>query len=167
MTGTTLYPLNKLKETHPELYAEHAAKYKGRESVMEKTIPGLGCLWNDVLHFTAVDPQDIKQALIEAGAEGLEDKKMFYYKIPATMLNPDKTTVYLYKPEFGRGSRMTEDNFAQYSPDGVQKYSTIPEETKLYYRETISEGKSPLLFVNVPHILYLGEVEVGSCEVIE
>ncbi|MBI2087070.1 MAG: hypothetical protein HYT69_02770 [Candidatus Zambryskibacteria bacterium] len=57
MFGTLLYPLNVLKETHPEIYAEHAKKYVGREQLLTATVPPLNCLWNDVLHFTAIAPR--------------------------------------------------------------------------------------------------------------
>ncbi len=69
MIGDTLYPLNILKHTHPDLYTKKVSKYIGREKVMDQIIPILDCLWNDVLHFTAVHPKDVKDALIKAGSK--------------------------------------------------------------------------------------------------
>lgn len=69
MSGTVLYPLNQFRERMPEVYAAHVAKYAGREAVMAQRIPNLDCLWNDALHFTAVDPVVIREALREAGAQ--------------------------------------------------------------------------------------------------
>ena len=69
MDGAVLHPLSTLKETHPELYVAHVAKYNGREHVMEQFIPTLGAKWNDVLHFTPIHPEELKKALVEAGME--------------------------------------------------------------------------------------------------
>jgi hypothetical protein len=37
--GTTLYPLNQLRDVQPELYKTKASKYDGREHIMERQIP--------------------------------------------------------------------------------------------------------------------------------
>src|SRR5687767_14788723 len=67
LVGSVLYPLNALRDQYPALYAQHAAKYTGRESMLERHIPILGCLWNDVLFFSPVHPQLIKSTCEEVG----------------------------------------------------------------------------------------------------
>ncbi|MBK8551651.1 MAG: hypothetical protein IPL53_11555 [Ignavibacteria bacterium] len=59
LRGNVLYPLNTLKEIHPDLYEQQASKYAGREHITCQIIPILNCLWNDVLHFSAVNPEEI------------------------------------------------------------------------------------------------------------
>ena len=167
MTGVTLHPLNRLRDVFPEAYTQHASKYKGREAIRKKTIPILGCLWNDVLHFTAVHPSTLKQALIDSGANNLSNQKMSYYKIPSELLEQEKSIVYLYKPEYGRGSQMSESNFEKYFPNMVGRYSAIPIETLQYYSESFSEGRRPLMFVHIPHILYQGGLDISGCEIIQ
>jgi hypothetical protein len=60
MVGDLLIPLNQLRDKHPMTYAEHVTKYKGREKLLEKTIPLLNCLWNDVLHISPIHPQIVR-----------------------------------------------------------------------------------------------------------
>ncbi len=67
LQGNILYPLNAPKEKHPDIYEQQVSKYVGREHIKEQRITILDCLWNDVLYFSAVNPKEIKQALIEAG----------------------------------------------------------------------------------------------------
>ncbi len=57
LQGNILYPLNTLKEKHPEIYEQQVSKYVGREHMTQQRIPILDCLWNDVLHFSAVNPK--------------------------------------------------------------------------------------------------------------
>src|SRR5665213_119696 len=93
MQGNVLHPLNTLKHTHPDLYVTKAEKYTDREYVMEQFIPTLEAAWNDVLHFTAVNPVELKKALTEAD---MEPREMKFYQIDPTLLDPKQTTIYLY-----------------------------------------------------------------------
>lgn len=155
MEGEILYPLNELRAAEPELYAEHAKKYVGREKVMEQTIPLLNCLWNDVLHLTAVHPQTLKNALIEAGGD--TEMHITCYQIDPFALNTENTIVYLYSSPFGEQST---DDYVPFIPDDIEKYSTISKETKQYYREEYAKGNKPLKFHMVPHVLYRGSITI-------
>ncbi|MEZ4114190.1 MAG: hypothetical protein R3B65_01945 [Candidatus Paceibacterota bacterium] len=52
-----------------------------------KKIPKLNCLWNDVIHMTAVHPSDLKNSLLEAGHEL---KNFKWFKIPIKSLDSEK-----------------------------------------------------------------------------
>ena len=54
--GDILIPLNQM-DKQSDLYQGHVSKYKGREDLMDGIIPKLDCKWNDVVHFSALDPQ--------------------------------------------------------------------------------------------------------------
>ena len=83
MSGTILYPLNELKKLHPELYAEHVKKYEGREQLLTTEVPPLECLWNDVLHFTAVAPSELKANLAKADTELAP---VAWFKVPISLI---------------------------------------------------------------------------------
>jgi hypothetical protein len=51
-----------------------------------------------------------------------------------------------------------ENNFVKYNPEDIAQYSVLPKETKDYYKEMLSQGKNPLLFHRVPHILFKGSL---------
>ena len=163
MKGDTLFPLNKLKDIFPELYTKAVDKYNGREHVTRQKIPFLDCLWNDVLHFSAVHPLEIKKALIAAGHKADFDFKC--YEIDPHSLDKAKTIVYLHKQEFMR-DKMNPNNFTQYDHGLVGNYSFLPDLTKDYYREMIKEGKEPLLFHGVVHILFKGQLNVDNLNII-
>lgn len=159
MQGNILFPLNTLKEIHPDIYEKQAGKYDGREQVMNQQIPILDCLWNDVLHFSAVHPSLIREALIAAGRTN--PIRMEVFEIDPHMLDPENTIVYLYQhtnPE----DKFKPENLAKYNPEYLEKYSILPEETKEYYKEMVSQDKHPLLFHRVPHILYKGNLDIST-----
>jgi len=57
--GSRLYPLNRFKDKLPAIYENAIKKYEGREWLMAAMLPILGCLWNDVLHFSLMHPGEI------------------------------------------------------------------------------------------------------------
>ncbi|MBC7981444.1 hypothetical protein H7X65_00005 [Candidatus Parcubacteria bacterium] len=162
LEGQTLFPLNTLKEKYPELYDKKVRKYIGREFIQEQIIPTLNCLWNDVLHLSAIPPKDLKNALVEAGVEVGE---LNFYQIDPELLNPDNTTVYLYADTSNK-VKMELENFAEYIPNEIEQYSPIPKETKEYYKKRIDEGEQPLIYVRVPHILFKGSIDVSNLPII-
>ena len=163
LKGNILYPLNVLKEKHPDIYEEQASKYIGREQITQQIIPVLNCLWNDVLHFSAVNPEEVKQALIEAGKD--PDFQMMQYLVDPQILKPENTIVYLYAHNDVK-DKLNENNFVAYNPEDVVKFSSMPQTTKDYYRECIENGRSPLLYHRIPHILYHGTIDITNLPIL-
>ena len=163
MTGHVLYPLNVLKEKYPEAYEEHKSKYKGREEVMALVIPRINCLWNDVLHLSAIHPKMVKEAVAEAGWRS--DYVMRCYQIDPHILDPEKAVVFLYttpEPDMAK-----EDDFVEFNPGEMDKYSSLPQETTAHYKESYKNKKKPLTFHRAPHIFYKGSVNIANCPIVE
>src|SRR5699024_2783222 len=100
MIGKKLVPLNKLKTKQAELYNEYAKKYYDhpeREKLLERRIPKLNCLWNDVNHFLPLNPTRIYNALKELGVN--VKSGISFYKIPILNLKHNKNAIYLYRKE--------------------------------------------------------------------
>jgi hypothetical protein len=159
LKGSILYPLNILKNLHPEIYESEVGKYRERAHIMEQRIPFLDCLWNDVLHFTAINPTLIREALVAAGQQKMHD--LTFFEIDPHLLDSSKTTVYLNNKskitgEFG------EESFVTYDPDSMEQYSHLSNETREYYKEMYTHDKSPLLFHRVPHILFRGSLDISD-----
>ena len=161
LRGGILYPLNALKDIYPEVYDMRARKYYGRKHLMRQVVPTLGCLWNDVLHFSPVDPKEIRSALTEAGGEA--DFSIDFYRIDPYLLKPERTTVYLY---FEDRDELEGRDFSAYDPAAVEKYSVLPRVTKDYYKEMIGKGQWPLLYHRVPHILYRGALDITDTPIV-
>ena len=157
-----LYPLNQLKKVHPDLFEKEASKYHGREFILQQKLPKLQCLWNDVLHFSAVHPLEVKQALIKAGSS---DFTRQFYQVNPSLLETERTVVYLYKYEDSE-TEINEKNMMPYDPNNIEVFSKLPDETRAYYEEEISMGNDPLLYHLVPHILYKGSLNTSDLAVI-
>lgn len=162
MSGTVLEPLNTLKHTKPELYAKKIQKYHGREHVMERHVPLLNCLWNDVLHLSPVEPRILKQALLEAGRK---DGTFRFYQINPNTLEPENTVVYLFRT-LGKVMQPDDTEFIAFSPEQLEQWQVVPNRTKQYFKNHYSAGTRPLLFYGIPHILYKGTIQTERLEIV-
>ena len=168
MRGTTLYPLNVLKEHEPDLYEKYAEGYEGREFLLRRRLPVLNCLWNDVMHLMAVNPALIVGALRETG---FADYHLRFYEIPAELIDPAHAMVFLFKPQGigpdGKKLPPTPDEFIHYDPNKLADYEQMPQGTIDHYRKRFAEGVLPMTYQLIPHILYQGTIDVSSCPIIE
>lgn len=166
-----LYPLNMLREKFPGLYEVKVKKYDSlnedgsvneyRKSIPSTIIPVLEkATWGDVVQLTAIHPEDLKKALIDAG---FQPKELKFYQVDPELLNPENTTIYLYQDEFGKDS---EESFGEYNPQKLNEHAIVPEKTKEYYKEKFLKKERPLLFVGVPHIFHKGPIDVSNFPVI-
>ncbi|MFA7302266.1 MAG: hypothetical protein WC030_00765 [Candidatus Paceibacterota bacterium] len=165
MVGTVLYPLNVLKVLYPVVYREHVAKYEGRSHLLLAEVPVLHCLWNDVLHFTAVEPHVLKETLKSAGV-ALSNQGWF--KVPVSLVEGDDSIAFIYTREErvmpNALSRAKE--YAMFSASQMDTYRHIPDETIEYYKDEVAAGREPLMFHLVAHILYKGTLETKDLEVV-
>ncbi len=161
--GNVLYPLNTIKEKYPTIYEQEVSKYAGRERLKEMRIPILNCLWNDVLFLSAVNPKEIKQALIDAGLS--PDFTMKYYQIDSYLIKPKDAIIYLDKYTYDK-DKMNEENFSLYEADNIKDFSIMPQETKDYYKEAIGKRERPFSYHRIPHILYKGTLDITNQSII-
>jgi hypothetical protein len=162
MTGTMLYPLSELAVEHPQLFNAHEQKYTKRPRVLTNAIPHLGCFWNDVLHFTAVHPEVLKEVLARAGYT----KPLHYVQVNPMLLSKEKTIIFLNKVLSSGAASTTADDFVAFDPETVDKYATIPLENEQYYKENLEKGDEFLIYHGIPHILYKGRLDIGGMPII-
>jgi hypothetical protein len=156
IAGDTLFPLNKLKDIYPKEYQQQVEKYNGREYLLERKIPCLECLWNDVLHLTAIDPNMIFQTLRKIG---FKYPTHYFYKIEFSDLNVSDCVEMIY---FGE-----DREYRKVDPLKFPKVNELPNATIEYYTNCWKEKVHPLLFYGIPHILYKGTINVIGKAIIE
>ena len=157
MKGSTLYPLNVMKDIYPDVYDENLKKYEGREQVLEHSVPILNCLWNDVIHLSPVHPRKIEGAYLQYSKKELLGRN--YFEIDSNSLDRHKCVVYLYKHE-SPSEKWLEENWNKFDPVVLEEYREVPKETLEYYKEELTSNREPLLWHRIPHILYEGEIDV-------
>lgn len=166
LNGHILYPLNQLKSVYPSLYVTKAAHYQNREAVTQARLPILDCLWNDVLHFSPVHPSKIQEALAEAG---FGRKPRRYYEVDplAKGFNATNAVIFLHRRVNLEKFQLEEDDFRVFHPAELSALGEIPAATRTCYREMFEQGKRPLVYLYVPHILYQGRLDIRDVKVIE
>lgn len=159
MQASILYPLNQLKDHHPELYRIYMKKYEGRQFVMTTPIPILNCLWSDVLHCSPVHPEKIRDGLLSVGGKW---RLTHWFMIDIKQHDFNATnTVYYFS-----GMTPKDRRFELFEFERLSKMRDLPAETLAYYHRTFDEDKHPLLFAHVPHVLYQGQINIQDVDVI-
>ncbi len=154
MYGTIIYPLNVLKNEKPMLYKEYVKKYSQREELLNVRIKPLNCLWNDVIFFSPVHPNEILSELEKAGFS--KSPKSRWFKIPLFKLDIKNLAVNISK-----------DKFELFKLEMLNKINFLPEQTKIYYKTCFENNKNPLVLAYAPHLLYKGVLDISNLEIIE
>lgn len=160
MRGDKLIPLNKMLEVDAELREKYLEKYKGREEILERKIPLLDCLWNDVVQLLPLHPRKLFELQKELGLiNEIPDYK--YFEIDRATLDPQQTVVY-FKTAQGE-EHVTIKWLSDVNLDDLQD---IPPATAGYYKSMIGTGEPVFNYQFVPHIVYKGTVDVSSVKTI-
>ena len=165
LTGSVLYPLNQLKQVHPDVAVVQLKKYQGREALLSQQIPHLNCLWNNVLHFSPVHPAKIKAAMEEAG-HTTGYRRWRYFEVNAAFFSPNNTVIWEYHERPHPHFPIDESECLPYEPRLLGKYTEVGEWTRRYYT-VVKPGARVLPYVGIAHVLYRGHLNMEEVKMIE
>ena len=155
--GTTLFPLNRLREREPALYEGQREKYKGREHLLGRKLSSLDCFWNDVLHWSAVPPTVLYAALEEAGYPQSRRRSPYFFVIEPDNLEPEKTIFFHPNTE----------QEESYDSHKVPQYSELPDSMRTYFQTELAQNRRPFLWNHITHILYKGIIDVTNLPIVD
>ncbi|HUP26402.1 MAG TPA: hypothetical protein VM124_02005 [Candidatus Limnocylindrales bacterium] len=160
MIGTHLIPLNRMDATMAETRDKNLEKYEGREEILERKIPLLDCLWNDVIQFLPLHPQKVFELQQELGLiDNVSPYKFF--EINLRNLDPHQTVVF-FKTAPGE-----ENTYIKWLKDvDFESLQIIPDATLAYYKSLIGTGELPFNYQFIPHIIYKGTLDISGSNVI-
>lgn len=160
LQGNKLIPLNEMHKMRPELHDKYLEKYKGREEILERRIPLLDCLWNDVVQMLPLQPQKLFEVQKQLGLiDTVPSYK--YFQIDSDQLDETKTVVY-FKTAPGE-----EDVSVEWLKDiDLDDLQEIPTATINYYRSMVGTGEPVFNYQFVPHIIYKGSVDISQSRIV-
>ncbi len=163
--GKTIYPLNKLRKRHPEVYSREKDKYAGREGLLDEPIPQLDCLWNDVIHCSPIQPAKIRAELANAG---FVYRRAQWFKVDVCKagMNRGNTVIFTFCSNKADLLGMSSKDFDTFDPTTLDALNTIPPETIAYFSRMKARNKIPFYFMYIPHVLFKGRLEIDALEVV-
>jgi len=176
MVGSVLYPLNQLQSVAPEQYTFQRAKYAGREAVLDYRIPGLGLLFNDTVHCSALHPYYLFHVRRELGLDPPVRPTSGWltgmvYAIPLERILIHPVVWYSWKTLWINGSPDDDvpleppgDEFEPFDPTRYKEASAPSERHLAYLRTMRDQGRRGLMFVHIPHVLVAGPIDVSALE---
>jgi len=167
LRGTTIYPLNQLRDRHPDLYDLHRAKYAGREALMQCRIPLLDKHWNDVVYLAPVHPYHIKTALLAAGAAPPD---LVWFRIPIERFERLRAVYYTFNScKNAPPSNVVEldpRDFEWFSASDYRELDAVAPETISDNRERIRLGMRPLILTRTLHVMVDGPIDITGLPVL-
>ena len=164
--GLHLMPLNDLKTALPEVYRQHAAKYVGREELMSQIIPHIDCSWNDVLQFSPVHPEQIRDALLKVGF-GWRPLLTFEIDPEKAGMNSNNTVIFKHRVRAKGDFSLNSEEIVPFNADNLARFQQLPQATREHFQQAKESSEVPMLFLWVPHVLFKGQLPVEKLKIIE
>lgn len=155
-------------DKHSDIYKAHASKYIGREDLVKEYIPKLNCKWNDVVQFSALDPQIIINEL-QKYQDNLKLHRLEYFKIHIDDIESKFPAVIFDRdPNRGKGSfKILNEEIKEFNKKNYLELVEVPKKTIEYWEKVKSEGGKFLWFPFVTHVMVMGIIETENFEVCE
>lgn len=162
--GSSLIPLNQM-DKNSDLYKSHARKYEGREDLMKGVIPKLDCKWNDVVQFSALDPQQIVNHLRRI-EEDFKLVRTEYFKVHIDqIIGKYDAVVFDRSKKQKKGDFSINESEVFLLDNSYQELENVPQETLNFWNEVSRDGGKYLWFAFIPHILIKGKIDITNLEI--
>lgn len=166
--GKKLIPLNQM-DTESELYRTHSKKYIGRESLVEQMIPILNCKWNDVVQFSALNPQYIVNEL-RAIQPDFRIHRMKCFKVSISEVENIYEGVIFNRPKNKKKGdfSISNEDVQLLNSKNYKEIHSVPKETLEYWNSVKKTGRGKYLwFPYIPHIFLKDSVDTTNFEIID
>ena len=132
---------------------------------MEGVIPKLDCKWNDVVQFSALDPQQIVNHLREIEKD-FKLVRTEYFKVHVDqILGKYNAVVFDRNKKQKKGDFSINDNEVILLDSSYQELDKVPQETLEFWNEVSRDGGKYLWLAFIPHILVKGEIDTSGFEI--
>ena len=169
--GTSLHPLHRLRDTHPDVFERERAKYDGRESVLTFLVPYLGVPWGDTVNLAALDPIHLVDARRRLGVQFSRLLERRVVRIPIERIAGQPAVVYDSKTHWINSSPGEDvpatppaNEFSPFNPDTYEELEEVPQRHLDYLIQQRDRGQLALGFVFVRHVLVAGSIDISGLE---
>lgn len=183
MVGDLIYPLNQLAEVAPEAYELQRSKYLGREAVLDARISRDGLLFNDTVHCAPLHPYRLFAARERLGfspprasasrTRGTNRFSGLFFQIPLERILLRQVLWYRWETLWINGAPNEDvplapplDEFEPFDRARYRELADVTEAHLAYLWRMKDEGKQPLLFVHIPHVLVAGPIDTRGVQLI-
>lgn len=162
MHGETLYPLNALRDLHPDVYEREAAKYLGRERVRNLRIPVLDVLWNDAIHLAPIHPSHVAAEWRAVGLSSSTWEREFF-AIPVGRIASERAVWFAHELySSSSGDALPPEDVTRFVPDAYEELTAAPPSYREYLLGRKGSGRRLLHFPYIPHVLVAAPIDISG-----
>ncbi len=167
MMGKMLLPLSELKNRFNEIYKIEDRKYTQRLETKEQRINTLNCLWNDVVHFSALSPQVILDEIRNVDPGHMPSRRK-YLKLAVEHLTGSSAVVFRRdEKEPWVDFSLHDHEITPLVQEEYRELTKVPEKTKAFWKWATENNHPRYWFNYVPHVLVKGQVDMSKAEILE
>ncbi len=165
--GNLILPLNRMREMEgfETVYQVAVSKYEGREWLLERMIPSLNCLWNDVIFLSPVHPNKHYKEYQKLGYIHVNPQ---FFKIPVEVLEEKRVSIWKWlshkKYSWTDPIHDTLESYCEFDFGRYQEMDDLPDTTKKFYAEAYDPDhpdRYPKFgWFEVPHILCQDPIDI-------
>lgn len=158
--GDWLVSLNMMPfmDGYSKIYEKAISKYQGRERLLQRVIPTLNCLWNDVIFLSPLHP-NIQYK--EHKRIGFTPRSVKFFKIPIEVLEDKRVTVWkwLSYKKYSSDDPIRESiySYCAFDFSRYQELDELPNDTKEFYIQSFDPANPTVYprftWYRIPHIL--------------
>lgn len=156
LRGSSVLPLNRLRDTYPDLWEVHRHKYDHDPDSLDQPVRPLDCRWGDVVFLSPVHPQPLFDALRRAGKPVPDNEP---WSLDADRLDPHRTIIRLMRAgtDGHYPDPADEDDYLPYTTANLRAVCRITIDA-IRRLESLKATDPWLPWVDVPHVLFRGEI---------
>jgi hypothetical protein len=180
MVGELIYPLSDLALVDPAAYELQRRKYLGREAVLDARVNRQGLRFNSTVHCAPLHPYRLFAARRELGfdpqpGQASRDARFggLFFEIPVERIAHHSMIWYRWETPWINGYPGEDVPAAapldEFEPFDVERYHAlddVPATHRAYLLRMKDQGKRPLTFVHIPHVLVAGTIDTRGLRVI-
>lgn len=157
--GDRILPLSGLRDRHADLFELHSAKYAHGPEGLSAEIRPLACTWADVIFLSPVHPAPLFTALRRSGRSVSAAEP---WVLPAHKLDPSRAVIRLMRAG-ASGHHADAPEADDYLPLTTATLRAVSRVTidAVQRLESLRPGDPWLPWVDVPHVLYRGDIPVA------
>ena len=173
--GTTLLPLDGLRDAYPDLYEREIAKYTGREAVLKFVVPGLGVTWGEAVNLSALNPALLVEERRRLGVPFSNLLTRRILRIPLDRIAHQKCVAYCATVHWANTAPNDSTapqvppltDFAPFDvPSHREPASVPPKHTEYLLRQQL-RSEYALGFAFVPHVLVAAPIDISRLQLLQ
>ena len=134
---------------------------------MNTLIPRINCKWNDVIHFSCIDPKIVASEIKKIKPD-LKLSRAKYFRIHTDQVSKYRAVIFTNNPQNKDDTfQILGNEVMDLTKESYKELTSVPDHTLEYWIKAKKNNQPLLWFAFMPHIFINETVDTTEFEVVE